>query len=218
MKESKIDVLKAIELRNQDPPVTWNQIGDLMGVKGPSVQMAVRRHLEAIENQGPPIPPETVAEKAISEQIEGKPIVSGGETLKEVKKKSATKPWNADHNPWTRSMLDVVGAGERRRQGFRLRWVNKNNVEKKSYEGWHVANKKDYKGLKDVIIGEEGQMDSTIRRRELVLMEMPEEMAAQRDAYFEEKVRKRSADARYIAQRQANKLAQQGADPQLKPA
>jgi hypothetical protein len=100
-----------------------------------------------------------------------------------------TAPWNTDNNPWSRDMLKLT----KKRPGYRQRFVTKNieNIEKYLDQGWAVADKKDYGGVSAKIAGEEGQIDTTIKRRELILMEIPEELAKQRDAYIDHKTNRR---------------------------
>ena len=124
--------------------------------------------------------------------------------VKEAIKKQPTRPWDADNNPWTLDLLKVM----HKRKDFRLRWVNRDSVQKKQEQGWLVANKKDYGGLGDAVVGEESADGTVIRRREMVLLEMPEELARQRDAFIRHKTDRRSADARSLAKREVGKVEQ----------
>jgi len=62
--------------------------------------------------------------------------------------------------------------------------VSKINVERYEHLGYVFAKKRDYEGVHDKLVGEESELDSRITRRELVLMEIPEELALQRDAHY----------------------------------
>jgi len=117
-------------------------------------------------------------------------------------KPKATKPWNADNNPWSLDLLRL----KKKRQGFVPRWTTKDLLERKLDQGWTVADRKDYGGTTDKLPGEEGKMDSTILRRELILIEMPDELAGQRKAFFENKTKTRSVDAKQIAASAAKKI------------
>jgi len=72
-----------------------------------------------------------------------------------------------------------------RRPGFHARWVAPENVDRRLDMGYTMAKPEHYGGVSDKLIGEEKQIDSTIRRRKLVLMEIPEALAKQRDDYYE---------------------------------
>ena len=87
-----------------------------------------------------------------------------------------TKPWNADNNPWSLDMLRL----KEKRPGFVCRWTNAENYPTKRDQGWVIANAKDYGGTTDKIPGEEGTVDTTIRRREMFLIEISEELARKR--------------------------------------
>uniref|UniRef100_A0A6M3XTQ1 Uncharacterized protein n=1 Tax=viral metagenome TaxID=1070528 RepID=A0A6M3XTQ1_9ZZZZ len=122
--------------------------------------------------------------------------------VKEEKPK-ATKPWNADNNPWSLDLLRL----QKKRPGYRAKWVPKDLIQRRTEQGYTIANVKDYGGVSDTVVGEEGKMDSTIRRRELTLMEITEELGQQRDAYMAHKTNRRSIDARQIAENEAKKVS-----------
>lgn len=68
--------------------------------------------------------------------------------------------------------------------GFRQRWVDKDpaNVQKKQAEGWDFDNKSEHSYREQ----QDGKNLSTVNEyRELVLMKIPEEVAQERDAYFQ---------------------------------
>ena len=121
-----------------------------------------------------------------------------------VEKKEATKPWNADSNPWSLDLLRL----QKKRPGFRCKFTNADHWPTKQQQGWKIANIKDYGGVTDVVVGEEGQMDTTIRRREMFLIEMPEEMAKERDKFFKHKTN--------AAMEAANRMAESGVASELK--
>lgn len=65
------------------------------------------------------------------------------------------------------------------------KWAREDNVERLQDEGWLSSQDS---GLKtDRVEGDGARLDSTIRRRELVLMEMPAEKAEARRAYWQTK-------------------------------
>lgn len=102
-------------------------------------------------------------------------------------KKPPTQPWNrkgGTPNPWEPNYLRL----RQKHPGFRCRWVPVANVEQKQLQGWEICNPKDYgSGVTDKHANDTTGLGARIQRRELVLMEIPEEMAKQREAFLEEK-------------------------------
>lgn len=127
-------------------------------------------------------------------------------------KSPTTKPWDADNNPWSLDMLRL----NKRRKDFRPRFVDKANIEKKLDQGWKVAHKKDWGGTTAKLPGEEGEQDTIIRRRELVLMEMPEESAKKRDEYIAWKTNRATEATMQAADKAAAEVKREtGQDPRL---
>ena len=133
------------------------------------------------------------------ESTENKGLLSG-----EVVKKEETKPWNADENPWSLNMLKL----QDRHDGFRCKWTNADHWPTKRDQGWKIADIKDYGGVTDQLPGEEGNIDTTIRRREMFLIEMPEALARERDKFIRHKSN--------VAMEAANKSAESGVARELK--
>lgn len=118
--------------------------------------------------------------------------------------KSATAPWKQAENPWVPDRFRV-----NKRSGFRNKFITPDNLEKRIDEGWKVADAKDYGIHREQ---DEGQVDGMVRRRGMILVEMPEELAKQRDEFFSNLTDKRSRDAREIARTAGNRLKSQGMD------
>lgn len=111
-------------------------------------------------------------------------------------KKAPTRPWDtkgASANPWQPDYLRLA----KKRKGFRARWVPVGSLDQKVLQGWQIASPSDY-GVTDKHADDASAVGSRIQRRELVLMEMPEELLDQRAAYLEE----RSKAARRAAKRE----------------
>jgi hypothetical protein len=92
-----------------------------------------------------------------------------------------TKPWQPA------SKLKPVN----RQEGYRYRYVHKDNLARMQDEGWEVVTKGAAKKLESnpVRTLDDGTpLDSVEKVRDLILCRMPEEVAKQRDAYY----RKRS--------------------------
>lgn len=96
-----------------------------------------------------------------------------------------TSPWNSVDNPWNPDKTKT----KQKREGFRSRFVAPEKVENRKTEGWVIAKAKDY--------GEAG-MDGIVKRNELVLMEIPEERAKEREAYIASVTNRRSKSAKEI--------------------
>lgn len=91
------------------------------------------------------------------------------------------------------------------RPGFRQRWVNADpaNLEKKQAEGWKFAEAAEHDRPKGV---EHGKGLGTLKQyRDLVLMEMPEDMAQARSEYYQNETK---AQVGGITKRLKDKLAQ----------
>jgi len=119
-----------------------------------------------------------------------KPVVETDE------KKPPTQPWTkkgASPNPWEPDYLRL----HHKREGFRCRWVPQTQVEQKQLQGWVICDPKDYGGTTDKHANDASGLGARIQRRELVLMEIPEETAQQRAAFMEKKAvqAKRAAKA-----------------------
>jgi hypothetical protein len=91
-----------------------------------------------------------------------------------------TRPWDADNNPWSLDMLRL----RKKRKGFRQRFVIEENIQRFLDQGWQLADIKHYGGVAAKLPGEEGKTDTCVRRRDLILMELPEELGKKRDEYI----------------------------------
>jgi len=120
-------------------------------------------------------------------------------------KPKMTKPWDADNNPFSLDMLRL----KKKHEGFRCRFVTKDNFQKHLDQGWIFANIKDYGGVTDRLPGEEGQADTLLRRRELTLMELPEELGKKRDEYITHKTNTRAKQNLEAAQAAVDKISHQ---------
>jgi len=127
-------------------------------------------------------------------------------------KKETSRPWNSDNNPWARDMLKTKS----RRSGYHCRWVAPDNIQKYLDQEYTFADQDHYKGVSDRVVGEEGKLDTKVKRRELTLMELPLELKAKRDEYINYKTNLRSAQISADLKKQRAKFAEEmGDDPQL---
>jgi len=97
-----------------------------------------------------------------------------------------TAPWEAGENPWAADKMKLAGKHE----GFRPRFVPPHKVNNKKTEGWIVADGKHY--------NEPTSDGSVVKRNEMILMEIPEGLAKQREAHFQKVTKERSRGAREI--------------------
>lgn len=98
-------------------------------------------------------------------------------------KKSKVKKGNSSWMP--ASVTDVVG----KEPGYRYRWCNKDpdNLAKKEAEGWETINglQADKVNPTDSNKIEEGKnLTSVFEKRDVILKRIPEELAQERDAYY----------------------------------
>ena len=131
------------------------------------------------------------------------PTIVESKTVKSISGmdvKVATRPWESTHNNWESDVFRL----KQKRNGWRPRFVPKENISRKRDEGWQVANCADY-GIHE----EEGQIDSTVTRKGMVLMEMPEEMALDREAYFRKKTDLQTAQPDTMLKQQLGKTQKQ---------
>lgn len=102
-------------------------------------------------------------------------------------KVKATRPWEpkgTSDTPWNPDILRVKSQEE----GMHLRWVREDNVDRKLQEGYEFASGDNF-GIKP---NESGR----IQRRELVLMQIPQEYVELRETNKEALARKLNEDAR----------------------
>ncbi len=97
-------------------------------------------------------------------------------------KKTGFKKGNSSWKP--ASVTDVTG----KEPGYRYRWVNKDpdNLAKKVQEGWETINGLQSDGAtpEDSRINDGHKMTSVTEKRDVILQRIPEELALERDAYY----------------------------------
>lgn len=199
----KVKTERIVELKKKF--LSNREVAKILDVSIATVSNRYNEYLKGHENDMVTEDLGTELTQAVEETLPKEPIV-------EKPKKPPTKPWNADNNPWSLDMLKLT----KKRRGFRVRFFrgDDESIQKRQQQGWLVANCKDY-DLEAKIVGEEGKIDTTVRRRELVLMELPEELGLQRDAYIRHKTDRQTALKSADALREYENLKQQGIDPQL---
>ena len=184
----KINVRDLVDMREKG--LSYNQLSKLFNASVPTIIKRLKTYYAEIEAK--------------------KPVGEAEEKADNIKE--PTRPWEPDHNPWSLQMLSL----QKTRPGYRVKWFRNNpeNIEKRELQGWKIASRKDY-GLKAELLGEKGQLDTTVRRRELILMELPEELKKQRDAFIRHKTDRQTAQKSADALRQHQELRNAGLDMHL---
>jgi hypothetical protein len=131
------------------------------------------------------------------------------EKLQELDK--STSPWNAEDNPWSLDLLRL----KKQRPGFRAKWINRDNLQKHLDIGYNVASIQHYGGMTDKLPGEEGKIDTTVRRREMILVEISEDLAKKRDQYMHWRANRAIEAAQNIAQDEGKELKRSGQNPHM---
>jgi hypothetical protein len=143
------------------------------------------------------------------EEMIAVPVDDGENAAPEPEPQQEAKPRKKPTRPWQpAARLDVPAA--LKRNGYRLHWKRKRDIEKAMLEGWNpVVDKR----LKSVLqhtqedrdrasVGGAG-LGTSYEMRELILCEMPEELALGREEYH-----KKLTDSRLVAG--AKKAASKG--------
>ena len=178
--------MKAYEL-SRELGVTNNQIK----VAAMEIGVPIKHHMNELETEL------ELSLREYFETIDEEPI----EEVKEEPKKEMTRPWDADSNPWSVDMLRL----RKKHPGFRPRFTTRDELQKKLDQGWKIADAKDYGGLDAVLPGEEAKDGSVLKRREMILIELPEELAKKREEFIAYKTNKRTQDAANMAKIKAEK-------------
>jgi len=117
--------------------------------------------------------------------------------------KKPTKPWekHGSHKPWRMDSFNLV----RKREGFRCRFVNEENVERRIRMGYEIADTEFYGGVMDVIVDDGSPLGKRIVRRRQILMEITEEGAKWHEKQNEMRIKAMQRSAKDIVVAQAKK-------------
>ena len=183
----KITLPIAKLLEHRENGLSYNKIAKIYKVSVATIMKRLKEYEKEIQ---------VVEAEKLEEELTENEVQKIQEKIDEKPIKKATTPWNADSNPWSLKMLSITREAHEaaKRRGMRVHWFRKDDesLEKRTLQGWTPCNAKDY-GLKAKILGEKGDLDTTVTRRELILMEMPEEIGKQRDAYIKHKTDRQTA-------------------------
>lgn len=121
------------------------------------------------------VPPEVRATAPVLPEPQTATTASATTTVRVVEKKAPTRPWErkSGSRPWRRDYFNL----EKKRPGFRARFVDPTKVEGRVQRGYAIANPEHYGGLVDIDIRESQGLGKYISRQGMVLMEIPEEGA-----------------------------------------
>ena len=130
-------------------------------------------------------------------------------------KRPPTRPWEKNRDANKKWRVDYVRLAKKH-PGFRPHWVRREKVELRKLQGWVVADPKDY-GIDPVGLGDTQSVGNYVQRNELILMELPEEMALARAEYLEEQSKAAQRAARAESTRELGEvnrqLAEMGKEP-----
>jgi len=105
-------------------------------------------------------------------------------------RKPSTKPW--EDKSWTPDVFRL----DKKHNGFSCRFIDKLNVEKRIDEGWQVANIKDYidtdKLNQHQRDEERGVSETSLTRKGMVLMELPDHLMDKKQAWLKHKADRQS--------------------------
>lgn len=103
------------------------------------------------------------------------------ETIIESKKEEIRSKSTKVTEPWKpASILSVI----KRKEGMRDRWVRKDLLDKKVLEGWEPV-QSGAETAPTLTLLDGTQLDRTVQKRNLILCRMPEELAVNRNKYFQ---------------------------------
>lgn len=143
-----------------------------------------------IERMSPPQLRKLCRDRGISQTLDGEPF-SNKTTKPEflaalgVTKKKGNSSWKPAKKLDVRMSDEVKGK-------FRIRWRDndKQNIQKALAEGWEFIDPVKGVRAEHDNPGDSNPLGSTTEYRELVLMGLPEDVARERDQYFEEQTNK----------------------------
>lgn len=106
-------------------------------------------------------------------------VMQNLENAQKTEKRKLSKPWAPSH------LLKVSG----KVPGYRYRMCSMDamNLQKKLDEGWEIVKKGidgKHESISNGTLMDGSQLDNTIRKRNLILMRMPEELAKSREEYY----------------------------------
>lgn len=135
---------------------------------------------------------------------------------KDEQKNPPTRPWEKKHDANKSWRVDYVRLAKKR-PGFRPHWFRKDRVALKQMQGWSVARPKDYE-IDPINVLDGQSVGDFIQRAELILMEMPEEMAQARADAMEERTKAAQRAAKAETTRELADVNKQLADMGAAPA
>ena len=116
-----------------------------------------------------------------------------------------TKPWERKHTgnkPWRRDITALTKSD----RGFHCRWVNNDSIDARIERGYDIADPKKWGAPTDKIVNDASPLGRRIVRRNMTLMEIPQEGKK----FFEDNIEKtiiaRKRDARAMVKKQAEEL------------
>lgn len=156
----------------------------------------------------------TRAYKESQKQLDGveptSDIEPGVQTENSKSKLAVTRPWdnrgqNIGRQPWRMDMLML----KKKHQGFRCRFVDPKNVERREMRGYRIANVNDYGGVTDTKVIKDGTpLSTTLTRCGMILMEIPEEIIREQEQHQEARLKETMRDTKQRVKKEAVELGE----------
>lgn len=158
----------------------------------------------SLERMNPPQLRKVCRERNITHLLDGRPIDNTSKKGELLAVLGAKKKGKAS---WKPAKALEVRASEEVRSKFRLRWREKDpqNLRRAEAEGWEYIHPT--KGARAEHEVDDNPLTSATEYRELVLMGLPEDIAQERDAYFQEKADAQIAGVKKDLQSDLDKAA-----------
>jgi len=116
-----------------------------------------------------------------------------------------TKPWEkklTGNKPWRR---DITALSKNDR-AFHCRWVNNDSIDARIERGYDIADPKRWGAPTDKIVDDASPLGKRIVRRNMTLMEIPQEGKKFFEKNLEDTIVARKRDARAMVKKQAEEL------------
>lgn len=134
---------------------------------------------------------EIIETRLANSRLKRKPVSRSRKKVAPIKTEPPDYPREQHHietgkrnmnEPWRPASLLTA----RKKQGFRSRWVRKDLLEKRIEEGWtpRQSNIKSRVDSMEQTLIDGRPLSTYVVKRNLVLCDIPEELAASRDAYY----------------------------------
>lgn len=163
-----------------------------------------------IDKMSPPQLRKVCRERGIDTLKDGTPISNKSKKVDLLLALGATQEKKKGKPSWKPARKLDVTASEEVKSKFRLRWRDKDpqNIQKALAEGWVFVDPTTGIKAEHDNPGDSNSLTNTTEYRELVLMGLDENLAQERDAYFQEQATQNIAGVKNSLQRDLDAAAQ----------